>query len=67
MKTAFTIIPDPERKDGPTIIRQDNPGPDTPAIIVPPSLEEAKDGGVHGVADGHPEIPRPRSGARDLK
>lgn len=46
MKTVFTIIPDPKMKEGPTIIRQDNPGPDTPAVVVPPSREKAKDGGT---------------------
>ncbi len=44
MKTVFTIIPDPEFKKAPVIIRQDNPGPDTPAVIVPPDREQAKDG-----------------------
>jgi hypothetical protein len=48
MRTVFTIIPDPEYKKPPVIIRQDNPGPDTPAIVVPPDREEAKDGGVPG-------------------
>jgi len=47
MKTVFIIIPDPEYKKPPVIIRQDNPGPDTPVIVVPPDREEAKDGGPH--------------------
>ena len=45
MRTVFTIILDPEHKKDPVIIRQDNPGPETPAIVVPPDREEAKDGG----------------------
>ena len=46
MKTVFTIIPDPEYKKAPAIIRQDNPGPETPAVIIPPDREESKDGGA---------------------
>lgn len=43
MKTVFTIIPDPKMKDEPVIIRQDNPGPETPVIVVPDDSEAEKD------------------------
>jgi len=43
VKTAFTIIPDPKMIKPPVIIRQDNPGPDTPAVVVPPDPEGPKD------------------------
>lgn len=43
MKTVFTIIPDPEYKKPPVIIRQDNPGPETPVIVVPDDSEAEKD------------------------
>lgn len=51
MKTVFTIIPDPEHKKDPIIIRQDNPGPETPVIIVPPDREEPNDGGIPETKD----------------
>jgi hypothetical protein len=46
MQKEIPIIPDSEYRKDPVIIRQDNPGPDTPAIVVPPNREVPKDGGA---------------------
>lgn len=43
MKTIFTIIPDPKLKKETLIIRQDNPGPKTPAVVLPEEPEDEKD------------------------
>ena len=46
MQKEIPIIPDFEYREDPVIIRQDNPGLDTPAIVVPPDREVPKDGGA---------------------
>jgi hypothetical protein len=46
MQKEVPIIPYPEYRKDPVIIRQGNPGPDTPAIFVPSDREVPKDGGA---------------------
>lgn len=43
MKIILTIIPDPAHKKPPVIVGQYDPGPDTPAVVVPPDHEAEKD------------------------